>query len=373
MLPSQQELSELLDILYDAAADPSLWDLFLGRLAAHSEATSAALVVRNKERAVFGVSGSWKLDPEGARLYEQHYHAYDVWAEKLAGEQDCNAYIAEGLCPLAELRATEFYNDLLRKVGIEHAMFAIPENSKSSLASVSLYRDKSREEFQESDLEILRFLTPHLRRAFKLHTSFSELRTHAEGVEAGLNTCATPVILLAPNGRIVFMNRSALGLIAEKDGLTAESTGLRAERTGESNLLTKSIDQATRISSSPGDLVGGTLLISRRCRPPLQVFVTPIRNSSFNTTGKVAVAVFISDPLRLPRPTSAILRARYGLTPAECRVALLLADGHAPKEIAGTIGVKVETVRSQLKSVFSKTAVTRQSELVRLVLSNSGI
>jgi DNA-binding CsgD family transcriptional regulator len=50
-----------------------------------------------------------------------------------------------------------------------------------------------------------------------------------------------------------------------------------------------------------------------------------------------------------------ILRTLFGLTPAECRVALLLADGRIPREIAQTVGVSFETVRSQIKSVFAKT------------------
>jgi len=66
-----------------------------------------------------------------------------------------------------------------------------------------------------------------------------------------------------------------------------------------------------------------------------------------------------------------ILRTLFGLTPAECRVALLLGVGHSPQEIAQTIGVSFETVRSHIKSIFSKTNVKRQGELIRLLLDNS--
>ncbi len=87
----------------------------------------------------------------------------------------------------------------------------------------------------------------------------------------------------------------------------------------------------------------------------------------------VAAVAFIFDPLHHQRPAQDILRAMFGLTPAECRVALLLADGHTPREIAQTVGVSFETVRSQIKSTFSKTNVKRQSELIRLLLTNFGL
>jgi DNA-binding CsgD family transcriptional regulator len=62
------------------------------------------------------------------------------------------------------------------------------------------------------------------------------------------------------------------------------------------------------------------------------------------------------------------LQQLYGLTPAESRLALLLAAGNAPKEAAQQLQVGISTVRSQLKSIFAKTDTNRQSELVRLLL-----
>ena len=51
--------------------------------------------------------------------------------------------------------------------------------------------------------------------------------------------------------------------------------------------------------------------------------------------------------------------------------ALLLSDVILPQEIANTVGVTDNTVRSQIKSIFSKTGVRRQSDLVRLLLNNA--
>jgi DNA-binding CsgD family transcriptional regulator len=56
---------------------------------------------------------------------------------------------------------------------------------------------------------------------------------------------------------------------------------------------------------------------------------------------------------------------------AEIRLALLLGDGHAPRQIAHTVGVTENNVRSEIKSIFSKTGVRRQSNLARLLLSNA--
>jgi DNA-binding CsgD family transcriptional regulator len=82
----------------------------------------------------------------------------------------------------------------------------------------------------------------------------------------------------------------------------------------------------------------------------------------------ISAVAFVTDASRRPRPTQDILRTLYVLTPAECRVALLLSDGLAPRKIASIIGVSDNTVREQIKNIFSKTGVNRQGELIRLLL-----
>lgn len=62
-----------------------------------------------------------------------------------------------------------------------------------------------------------------------------------------------------------------------------------------------------------------------------------------------------------------ILSVRFGLTAAEVRVVSQMAEGAAIVEIADRNGVRPATVRSQLKSIFLKTAMHRQSQLVALV------
>jgi DNA-binding CsgD family transcriptional regulator len=65
------------------------------------------------------------------------------------------------------------------------------------------------------------------------------------------------------------------------------------------------------------------------------------------------------------------LATRFGLTPAEGRVAAQLAQGKSVREIALELHVTHHTVRSQLKSVFQKTGTRRQGELIHRLLTKS--
>jgi DNA-binding CsgD family transcriptional regulator len=75
----------------------------------------------------------------------------------------------------------------------------------------------------------------------------------------------------------------------------------------------------------------------------------------------------LHDPLHPAERTADELRRRFGLTPAEARLALAVADGNTTREYAEQRGKSVGTVRFQMKQILAKTGCRRQSELVRLI------
>lgn len=62
------------------------------------------------------------------------------------------------------------------------------------------------------------------------------------------------------------------------------------------------------------------------------------------------------------------IASQFGLTPKETQVALHLAGGGSVSEYAGEHGLSEQTVRTQLKAIFAKTGVSRQSALAVLFL-----
>ena len=58
-----------------------------------------------------------------------------------------------------------------------------------------------------------------------------------------------------------------------------------------------------------------------------------------------------------------------GLTPAEGQVAVWLADGKSVRDIALTTGLTEGAIYWHLKQIYKKLPISRQVDLVRLVLS----
>ncbi|MGO4737875.1 helix-turn-helix transcriptional regulator [Bosea sp. 2KB_26] len=66
-------------------------------------------------------------------------------------------------------------------------------------------------------------------------------------------------------------------------------------------------------------------------------------------------------------PNPFMLQRMFGLTMAETRLALQMARGDVPADVARSRRLSRTTIRSQLASVFAKTQTRRQAELVTLL------
>ena len=107
---------------------------------------------------------------------------------------------------------------------------------------------------------------------------------------------------------------------------------------------------------------------------PLQVLTAPIEWGvrDGETSGRLALAVFVGDPRVSSGDPVEVLRALYRLTPAESRLAIMLLSDRSLDEAAQALGITVGTARTTLKRIFSKTGTNRQASLVRLILKGPG-
>jgi len=370
MLPLDEDLSQILEALYDAPLEPSRWDDFLLMTAQATGGEAAALMLLHPESC--SVARSVGIDPEATKLYEQHYYRLDVWREPVTRSDDWLG-TSERYVAFSDLERTEFYNDFALPAGIPHAIAAMVERGPLRIANLGIYRGLGAGPFGERDLDVVRFLKSHLQRAYRLHTELNKAQVRSAGLEAALNTLSTGVILLGPHMRVVVMNQSAERIAALGNGLFVRQNMVSLEHSGEAARLEALIAGAVCAGEGIGLQAGGAVIVSRQNLPPLHLLVSPVRGFDLDESHPVRAIIFVSDPTQRLRHGNSTLSALFGLTPAECRVAILLADGYTPKQIAETIGVSRNTLKSQLSSVFCKTGTSRQSQLVRLMAQLSSV
>ena len=179
------------------------------------------------------------------------------------------------------------------------------------------------------------------------------------------------MVLMGACGRVSMVNRAARALINQRDGLRLEGQRLRFSDAAANDRFDRLVDRA--ISGEPDRGTAGDWVVPVK-RPsgcaPYHVVVSAL--SGFSPEGSPGVAVLIDDPESVLRPGAGALRILFRLTVAEERVAVGLLAGKTLEEIARDQSVSKETVRAQLREIFAKTGVNRQSELMR-ILSHTAI
>lgn len=97
------------------------------------------------------------------------------------------------------------------------------------------------------------------------------------------------------------------------------------------------------------------------------VVVAPFTPEFSATPRQPLARVTIADLARRSHGLDGRLSELFGLTKAEARVAVAIADGDLPIEIAAAAGLRITTVRSQLQAALRKTGAKRQADLVRII------
>jgi DNA-binding CsgD family transcriptional regulator len=100
------------------------------------------------------------------------------------------------------------------------------------------------------------------------------------------------------------------------------------------------------------------------------VHVIPVRDAP-NDMFAAACMLVIAAVVRPAIASVQLIQDLFDITPAEARVARGIAAGKTVRDLAVEAGVSAGTIRQHLKSVFSKTGVSRQADLVGILVGSA--
>ena len=213
-----------------------------------------------------------------------------------------------------------------------------------------------------------RRLLPHIRQFVSFRQALSGAGALGASLMELLDFTGSGIIQLDRRGRIVEMNDRARDLLRTGDGLFDERGFLFARTPQDNAKLQGVLNRALPPFGTQG--VGGSTVVRHASALPLAVHVNPVdRQETDYSIWPVAALVLVVDPESRRRIDPAMAGAVLGLTKMESQVAVLLAEGRSVAQIATAMGRKESTIRTHVKHMFTKHGITRQVDLVRLVLS----
>jgi DNA-binding CsgD family transcriptional regulator len=371
VIDSEAQFSRIVLSLYEGAVEPERWAAGLSQLTGFvgGFATNFSLRARDQRRLPFSVVSDG-FNKDSIRAYLEHYATLDVAAKIAArlpiGRFDpCLKHIDEEF-----VRSSEFYNDFLIPSGGRYMLGGKVLQEAKGWATFAVHRSLKQGPFEADQTKALNRIAPHLVQATRMLQRFLELETDRARQHAMLDHLPWAVIIVEKDAVVTALNNLAESIIRRQDGLRVIHGRIEAWRPPETIVLHRLIADAAASARGNDSGPGGSIAISRPSEgAKVAVQVMPLPDAVAGRFQAVepcaALIITISEENRTA--PSGLLRPLFNLTAAEARLAAALAEGKALAEIAEHNGVSMNTIRTQLKSVFAKTETTRQAELVSFI------
>jgi len=182
---------------------------------------------------------------------------------------------------------------------------------------------------------------------------------------AALNAMRLPAIALDQDGFVADVNAAAETIF--DNNVKIKDRRFFVRDPAARALLKDAIDQ-WRTSPRLNPVATDPIIVQRQEKMPVIVRIWPFDGAAHLPAQEVRALLTLNALGPKPGPPAAILAKTFRLTPAEAKLACVIARGASPGIAAGELKISRETARNQLKSVFAKTDTHRQSELVALLL-----
>jgi len=366
-----QRIHDLIGSFYDTAekADPEAWgDVFL-EMADIVSSGPGALSFYIEQDEQFGVM-TGTMGPEFLQAYNDYFHTVNPVHEYVVDMQPGDRLNRQEITTDDEYLSSEIYRDYYSTLDIFHWEYQVFTREKGTLGGFTFTRGQSQPNFSDRDLEVMKVFNMHLQRAFNLYQSVVGIRRESKILSIAFDRIPRGIFVVDRDHKLVFSNQHGEFLLKNGDGLAKGGNNkLRAASQGDGRHLRSVLDGVFAAASAGEISHGGILQLARRDGGrPLQVMVTPFSDRHFSGDRDEHFALlFVSDPDQKAGTDDEILIKMFGLTPAEARVARLLADGRSIAKICKELKIADNTARTHLKHIFSKTDTHRQSELLTLI------
>lgn len=235
--------------------------------------------------------------------------------------------------------------------------------------ALRVFRSPERAAFDPEERAVADVLVAHISRNLDLAARIDGGAVEKSLYSDALDKLNVGVILVDQSGRLCSVSALAERFLAARDGIQAQLGKLRATSASEDRLLQAAIREAAEGDATCNSR--GVSLTKETGARTLGVMVRPMPGGRSGAGARVAV--YVRDCDVVLDVESEFVRQIFDLTPAEAAVTRRLTSGLSLEDAATSLAISRNTARAHLRSIFSKSGITRQTELVRLVLNSAAL
>lgn len=356
-------LGTIIDDLYAGTLDEAAWNRAIMCIVDLLRASGALLFSLNPASGEILRDENHRLDPSMVEEYRRHWTFEDCRRESLLT-------IPVG-CPATELtlqvprwHRSATLNEFCRPHDVPHFMPAWLHKADTKMVVLGLQGSRQRGAFESRDMETFRRLLPHIIRALEIRDRLQRAQIRADALASCLDSVNFGLVVLDAIGRVLDCNAVAQALIRANGGVRCDRDRVLRLREPAGSQLRGWI--TTGVPSAR--VLDGFMQVARRGALPLSILLAPLPNPNSSWIGgDPRWLLFIFDPERGLQASPELISRDLAITAREAELAALLAAGHNLHSAAQRLKVSGHTARGQLKSIFRKTGLHTQAELIRRI------
>lgn len=374
-MSERDTFDRILASLHEAALDDGRWPAASALIDDALGAEGNALVVGADQPGgdvrIFyaGFFYRGERNRELEREYFDDYYARDERIPRLRKLPDSQLVHCGDLYTDEELKSSPSYNEALSRGHTQDSINVRLDGPGGSRIVWVVNDPVGTGGWSSRQIELIRRLLPHVRHYVSVRQALADAGALGSSFDELLAATGCGIIQLDWRGRIRAANDRARELLRTADGLLDQGGRLSARWPEDDAHLQRLVARALPPYGSRG--TAGSMMVRRSGKqPPLKLQVVPASSQEEEFRAwPVAALVFVTHPRSPTHLNPGSVKAALGLTPAESRVAVLLAEGKSVSQIAAAVGREQSTIRTHVRHIFGKLGITRQVDLVRLVLS----
>ena len=370
---SIEQFNELVRLIYQGPLEPVPWRgaAAMIRDCLRSNRTTFVLRPASARLPAFMVRDRG----QGPEVYQDAYNQQEVFSrDPFVGLPPHRVVSIDDVMDVENWLNSDFYKQFVEPEKIRYIVGADILVEGGAEFRLRITRSPEQGPFSESDKALCQMLLPHFKLALELQSRLEVTETERGFYAKTVSQMQVGTVVLDDAGDVIDVNDIANGILSRQDGIAISQKRLHASYGRENLDLQRIIRQALDLSiAKDGQPVNGVssnaISISRPSgRSRLNIVVRPIMQGA--GLQRPSAVLFIRDPDINAAPSHSVLKQLFEFTNAEANLSLMLARGLTLDEAAAESGIRKNTARAYLRSIFSKTGVQRQTTLVRLILGS---
>ena len=360
--------------IYDSVTKTDGLDLLMNQIVTDLEFRTGLIsfdnIARQQiiERINIGYTDSQERD------MRSHFCTCDVWTADLWKQKPQFFHITESFVPQPTFKKSEFYNDFCKAADISHATGMSVYSKEGTGLRVSFHHTHTQGSLIEKQPH-LNLLAPHLCTAINLRHEFFELKGNQSGITSIVDTLQFGALLADETGKVLYANQYAEQLFEQRQEVGLSNNQITFKPPFQSRFL-KMLQSA--IGSAQGDFIAPTNRMHITAdidnqSAELEVHVQPM--SSYESmfgfhTRKPLALVYIKKINFLKPLNNEILQHLFDLSDKEIDLATRLVNGQSIQQAAVDTHRSINTIKTQLRSLFRKTDTNTQAQLIARLSSS---